>query len=383
MAVTFLEPGTDSTYSTVMWNLNTTGGGTLTSDATQVQDGARALKCHSGSAGDISSVFTNNSIVADAGTRISAWFYFSTAAPSVVTGFMFPETSSNGSLVFGVGMNTNGTLRLGARGTTQLNGSTVLAANTWYRISMSYVLTSVSSYTCKVFINGSLEISMTQANGNAGLTGSTCCSFGQNTSSQNGFTSTAAMDIWVDSVYIDNSSALTDTGNVHVTAKRPFSNGTVNGFSTQIGSGGSGYGTGHAPQVNEQPLSTTNGWSMIGAGSAITEEYTIEGQSVGDVNISGATILDFMGWVDASAALSETGQIVVGGASSSISLTSTITLFRAIAGSSTYPVGGTDIGMTTSTTVTTVSLYECGIVVAYIPIVVSSFVPRLALMGVG
>jgi hypothetical protein len=43
-------------------------------------------------------------------------------------------------------------------------------------------------------------------------------------------------------------------------------------------------------------------------------------------------------------------------------------MFKKIAGSSTYPAGtGTDIGLITTTLSTTVSLYECGVVVAFIP----------------
>ncbi|WP_323162301.1 hypothetical protein, partial [Pseudomonas fluorescens] len=80
---------------------------------------------------------------------------------------------------------------------------------------------------------------------------------------------------------VDDSSALTDPGNIWVAAKRPNANGTTNGFTTQIGSGGSGYGSGHSPQVNERALSTTNGWSMVGAGAAVTEEYNIESKSTG------------------------------------------------------------------------------------------------------
>ncbi len=69
---------------------------------------------------------------------------------------------------------------------------------------------------------------------------------------------------YFDDIYVDNGSDLSDPGNVHVTAKRPGSNGLSNGFATQIGSGGSGFGSGHAPQVNERPLSNTNGWSSVG-----------------------------------------------------------------------------------------------------------------------
>ena len=176
------------------------------------------------------------------------------------------------------------------------------------------------------------------------------------------------MDFRTSDHYVDNSSSLTDTGNIWVTAKRPVSNGTTNGFTTQIGSGGSSYGSGHSPQVNERPLSTTNGWSMVGAGSAVTEEYNIEAKNVGDIDLSKATIVDWLGWVSASSLAGETGNIILGGSSVAQAITSTATLYTAIKGSATYPAGtGTDIGFQTTTALTTVSLYECGVVVAYIP----------------
>ena len=69
-----------------------------------------------------------------------------------------------------------------------------------------------------------------------------------------------------------------DPGAILVTAKRPFTNGTTeDGFTTQIGASGSGYGSGHTPQVNERPLSQTNGWSVIGAGGRRSRKNTTSG----------------------------------------------------------------------------------------------------------
>ncbi len=179
----------------------------------------------------------------------------------------------------------------------------------------------------------------------------------------------ATMDYRTSDHYIDNDSSLTDTGDVWVTAKRPVSNGAANNFTTQIGSGGSGYGTGHSPQVNERPLSTTNGWSMVGAGSAVTEEYNVESQTTGDINIRNSYIVDYVGWAYMSSLVSETVQMIVNGVSTAQAITSTNTMYTKVAGSTTYPAGtGTDIGVTTDTSLTTVSLFETGIMVAYIPL---------------
>jgi hypothetical protein len=186
------------------------------------------------------------------------------------------------------------------------------------------------------------------------------------------FTSTSIQTFWIDDFYVDNRTDLTDPGDVRVTAKRPFANGTTNGFTTQIGAGGSGYGSGHAPQVNERPLSQTNGWSMVGAGAAVTEEYSVEGASVGDVDVSIHPIYDWSSWVFAKSLASETASLIVGGATSNIALTSTATAFQKAAGSTIYPVGSTDVGIITDTSLTTVSLYECGVLIAFSPVVVNN-----------
>jgi hypothetical protein len=282
-------------------------------------------------------------------------------------------TSANGSGRMGLGLNTNGTINFANKGSaSQANGSTTLVVNTWYRISLSYTDVTTSTWAAKVYINGALEINTSagvQGNGSANSTASV--SFGQNASSLGSFSTPGVSTVWVDSMYIDNRTDLSDCGNIDVTAKRPNANGTTTGFITQIGSGGSGYGSGHTPQVNERPLSTTNGWSMVGTGSAVTEEYAIESVSTGDVDISSATIIDFMGWVYVKALIAETASIIVAGSSSNISVTTSNAMFTKAAGSATYPAGGTDIGVTTSTTVTTFSLYECGVLFAYTPVIAS------------
>ena len=57
-------------------------------------------------------------------------------------------------------------------------------------------------------------------------------------------------------------------------------------------------------------------------------------------------------------------------------------MFTNAAGSTTYPAGsGSDIGEITTTALTTVSLYECGIVIAYIPAAVATGHNFLTLLG--
>lgn len=358
MTVKFINAGTDENFagaaSTLgFWAITT---GTLpTSNSTTPHGGhPRSLKF---AANAIGRVVTGVATLADAGSRISVYFYCDTLPTGTISIF---QLSSNADI-------PTESLRLTSAGVLQLwkgastaqigsNGST-LSAGTWYRLSLAYTITSASVNRFELFVDGVSDISITNA---SVTTATNRLSIGP-----------SAVDTTYvcrfNDIYIDNSSALTDPGDVWVTAKRPVANGSLNELTTQLGSGGSGYGTGHAPQVNQRTQGLADGWSGSAAGSVKTEEYTIEGQSVGDLDITGSTILEILGWVTAKAGASEAGQIIVGGVSTSISLTTATTCFKKLAASTTYPAGNTDIGIATDTTSTTVSLYECGIVVAYIP----------------
>jgi hypothetical protein len=375
--VLFLEAGSDATSGLEFYSGTQISGGTVASDSTQQEDGINSIKCATtGGSGSYAIIITGNAILADAGRAISLWVRFPSVAPSADLAFISSLVTGDGSTEFAVGLSTTGKLAIQACGATEVIGTTVLAANTWYRVSVSYVLTSTVSWTIKVFLNGVLEVTSTNAQGTLTNMGGVDLCLGP-TFDTNIFNPFTAFSMYFDSVYVDNRTDLTDPGNIHVTAKRPFANGTTNGFTTQIGSGGSGYGSGHAPQVNERPLNQADGWSAAVVASAITEEYNIEGVSVGDANLTGATIVGVEGWIFAKSTLTETDKILVDGTQTSILVTSTAALFTQLSPNpTTYPAGtGTDIGMVTNTTAATASLYECGVLVAYIPSLTPPCVP--------
>lgn len=377
MSTTFLEPGGDSTGNVAITSAGgfwqTISGATSPTVATDVVHGTHANSI-SYVSGSNNTVTSPNGVVSDTGSRVS--FYFNMLALPTATATILVLRTSGGTTALGsIRIDPSGIFQLWNQNLAQMGGNgPTLSMGVWYRISLAYTIASTTVNRFEAFVNGVSAVSVTNFNSLNG-TGTSCFRIGNNGSD-------STLNFRSSDHYSDNSSSLTDPGNIWVAAKRPFSNGTTNDFTTQIGAGGSGYGTGHAPQVNEVPLSTTNGWSMIGTGSAVTEEYTIEGQSVGFVSTAGGTIVDFEGWVDASSVTSETASIIVAGATSNISLTSSATLFTKIAGSTTYPVGGTDIGIVTGTTVTTVGLYECGILVAFIPAQVST-TNLLSALGAG
>jgi hypothetical protein len=366
MAVTFLEPGGDADFT-----LATTNGFwrfQAAAVATDFVHGGHQKSIKYG-ANVSDRTFSGNNIMADTGTRMSFWIYL-VALPSAAANFWTVSKSDDNTRVINFKLTAAGKLQL-FETTNQIgtDGAT-LATGTWYRISIAWTITSTTVNRFEVFVNGVSSISVT----NATLTNTLTNNFGIGNLGSN-----STLDFRSSDHYIDDSNALTDPGNIWVTAKRPNANGTTNNFNTQIGSGGSGYGTGHSPQVNERPLSTTNGWSVV-AVAATTEEYNIEGQATGDISTAGGTIVDYLGWVSTSALVNETGSIIVNNASTNINITTTTTLFTKLAGSTTYPAGtGTDIGMITSNTATTVSLYECGVVVAFIP----ATKRMKALLGVG
>lgn len=355
MATKFLEPGGDATFDMTIWDASAQTNPTI---ATDFLHGSH-VKCLKYAVNAASSVGIH-SVCSDTGGRGSFYFYIN-AFPNAVCSFLDVLASSYGTGVFVLRMTSAGVLQLFSGGVQLGSNGSTLTTGSFRRLSYAYTVSSTTVYTFNCWLDGVSALSVSNT-GTLAATGTADVILGN-------VGANLTFDLRTSDHYFDDSSSLTDTGNIWVTAKRPNANGTTNGFSTQIGVGGSGYGSGHSPQVNERALSTTNGWSMIGAGSAITEEYSIEAPATGDIDISRGTVIDYMGWIYAKAALGETGQIVVGGTSSNVSLTNANTRFYRVAGSSVYPAGGIDIGLITSTTVTTVSLYECGVIVAFVPAV--------------
>lgn len=355
MATTFLEPGGDATF-----NAATTAAGGIWSGSTGVTvvtdfvhgNHINSLKYR---ASFTDTVFAST-VLSDSGSRVSIYLYF-VALPSS-NARVIDLAQSDGTLIVSLQLTSAGILQLWATGAQiGTNGSTI-STGVWYRISLAYTISSTSVNRFELFKNGVSDISIT----NGALNGTTTSRI-----SIGNILTNSTLDFRSSDHYIDNSSSLTDTGDVWVTAKRPFSNGTINGFTTQIGSGNSGYGTGHADEVNERPTSTSNGWSMVGAGAAVTEEYNIESNGSGDIIIGNRTI-DYIGWVNTKALVGETINIIMNGVNFAQAITSTATVYTKVAGSTTYPLGaGTDIGIQTDTSLTTVSLYDCGIMVAFFP----------------
>lgn len=357
-----MEPGGDATFSVI--NGLTGGNGFW---GTVIGGSTTTLKVHGNhkrsitfpsSAGN-NFMVTQPGIMADSGSRSSIYFLFDTIPNGNLKINPIEVSQSGGSTCFGITVNTSGQLAIYDKTfAIQATGSTILSTNTWYRISVTYTITNGTTNSINVYLNGLSEIVASNISVN---TTSSILAFGFTETAYGG----AGVNMYYSDFYVDNGSS-GDTGNIWVTAKRPLSNGTLNQWITQVGTFGSGYGTGHAPQVNERPLSTVNAWSITSA-SLQVEEYTIESKSQGDFDISFTSIIDYTGWVSTKVGSASTGNIIVAGVATNIAVLTTNGIFTKAAGSSTYPTGNTDIGMDTNAVNQLFTLNECGILVAFIP----------------
>jgi len=379
--VKFLDPGTDSTFGLEMYGVTSTSNGTIASSSTVAHTGPRSIKSDVTMAGGRGGVRTPAASIADAGGVMCEWVYFSSVSPSTNTGFIDAENSGLTRDIFDIALTTTGKIMIQFTNSTAKTGNTVLSATTWYQVCVGWVITTTSNWSATVYLNGASEVTTSNADGTLGGVGVDHFMLGIFIpGNQSSITSTSILTVYFDDVYIDNRTDKSYPGSISVTAKLPLSNGTTNGFT---GTGTpSGTGTGNARYVNERALSATN-FVSASVSAITTEEYNIEGASAGDVNLTGATLVEVAGWVYAKAALAETGSIRLNNVDSNISLINANTMFVVYGATTTYPAGtGTDIGIITTNLSTTVTLFEAGVNVAYIPAAVTSVRNGLTLMGV-
>ena len=285
MATIFMESGTDTTQGFQFW---TSATATLvTSDSAVANTGPRSIKYDSGGAGTVSQT-SKNSILADAGRRISFYIRFTNFPASTISIYHAPPPTGNnhfklkitsgGVLQLFDGQSTGSNVQIGSDGST-------LSTGVWYRICISYTITNSTTNEIRVYLNGNLDISVSDG-ANVGKSNLTTLLLGWNQAPG------ANKVLNIDDIYVDDSSALTDTGDIHVTAKLPNAE-NVNNFDTAIGSA---RGTTDYNNVNERALSETNGWRHD-AETAVNENYGIQNTATGDEDLTGATLVARTGWV--------------------------------------------------------------------------------------
>lgn len=246
MATTqFIESGTNATGGFEFWSST---AGTTTSDTTTKRNGnLRSIKLNTGSPAAVARA-TKTSILADTGRRISAWWNFPAVSPAGNNGFM---TASNaaGTAVIQISLTTAGKLQINLAGAPNVQGTKVLETNTWYRISLSYTITSTTSYEIRVYINGTLEVTISSNGTLTTVTTANLVMAGAVAAGDN-------FIAYCSDIYVDNGTDLADTGNISVTSKRPAADNTI-GFDAPIGTDpGANL---RYTAVNERPISQATG----------------------------------------------------------------------------------------------------------------------------
>ena len=382
MAATFLEAGTDATFDFAFYPITAVGGAgsSLTSATDQVYTGPRSIKSVCGTANNSVYCVTKDGAVADAGSAVSVRVRMSTAAPSVFTGLFGVEGAGDGASLICTALDTDGILALSVNtvaGSTKKRGTITIAANTWYRLCESYVITSTTNWSAKLYVNDALAVTMTNADATLETTGSSDAYFGVNAFAANGGTS-AAMTAWFDDIYIDNRTDQTAIGDISVTAKLPAAN-NVNQFSTAIGANPANRWT----NVNERTLSETNGWGDNAASTQL-ENYTLQAASVGDADLSSSTLVSRCAWLWAKqlVAVAGTPGITDNGSTTAITLTTTSALYTKITDSASYPSDVAGIGMRSAgNAADATDLFECGTLIAYISLFVISNPSASSMVG--
>lgn len=246
--------------------------------------------------------------------------------------------------VFGLCVNSGGHLVLTGvdNGNVLKTGTVALATSTFVRITVTWSITSVSSYAIKVYVGGVLDISATNADG--GLTNSVPLYWYEYCPLGNG---------WYQDLWIDDGSDLADPAasglRREISAKRLTASGATAVWRTT--GTGSGYGTGHAAFLNDRPWSAADFLSPQTTAGSKDDQWVIEAASVGDDDLTGVTLVARVAWLIAD--LTGTGTVPVtsildNGSAFAYSPTATKALFTHTTLSATYPVTAPVIGVRTS-----------------------------------
>lgn len=363
MATTFLEPGGNATGDTKLWSSVSTASAVTVASQLGLEPTLTEL------AGPyVLSVGTNGSLnrtgsLADAGRRVSFWAWLTVFSASAAVATFSTAASA---AVFWVRVGVDGSVSIERGGATLATSSAGLATlRNWHRISVSYVITSTTNFTIRVWIGDVLAVTATQANGSLVNTGTDTLTISDEGSSS-----------YFHGIYVDDSAALTNPGNVYVVAKRPVLPPVIDLFDTTGGTGA----------TDERPLSETNYKAHL-ATSQVTQQYNIEAPDVGDVTMgqTGSTILGIAFWAwmkKGSGAAGTPGLIYRNGAVLAVTLDTASAMYVAWDSTSFYGLPKTwttttpfnsstpdlaRVGARSSGAGADTFLYECGFIVSYIP----------------
>ena len=346
MAILFAIPGFDATDDASLWDQATA----CSQDTGRSLSGSRgSIKIASG-AGNTAGFFDRLITPGNTG-RQQATCYFDNLPTSNCYLFAPERTASPFSAA--VAMDTSGHLQIVNYAGTSLGSASTqtVSTATEYRICFTWNITNTTTHTMKVFVNGvqwcteTNVAALTAPGGSAFLYGPAVAP--------------GANVTWhIANCIADDDSTNTDMGPRVVTAKLPASN-NVNTFGTAIGANPANRWT----NVNERPLSTTNGWQT--SGTSQTENYGIQAAATGDVDCTKYQQVAYGGWAWASCTTAApTCALTVNGSDTAITLTTTATFYTITpVVTATYPATQGVIGLNKTAGANNVQLYECGVII--------------------
>lgn len=218
MSTIWANDGSDR--SGTLADFNTTIG-TVTSATDQAKTGPRSIKGVTGSPA-ANAVWTKNSVLADAGRRISFWVRMTAWAGG---GDLIRIQNSSGLGVYTIKRdNTTTHFALEPSGLTAIDGSDGLTVDTWTHIAIAHVITSASNWQIKLWKNGTLIINanstgtMTRTSADR-LNGVFPSSMGTNKS------------CWWDDIYVDDGTGLDFPGAIRIADNRDLYNTLNGGFN--------------------------------------------------------------------------------------------------------------------------------------------------------
>lgn len=331
MAIILLDSASNATSGAQGWT------GTVSSSTEQARTGLRSLKATT--EGD---EFKRTGLFADAGRRFSFAIYL-TGSPSTERAVAIIAEAGEGTVI-AIRLTADRVLRLFSNAVQVGDDGSTLATGQWYRLCLSWTLLNTTTNEFRLYLDGEIDISLTNAN------------LGNNAASMVRLFAPAASTYFAD-FYVDDATSLDDPGDIHVTAKLPT---TVNANNWTAGGNGA---------VNERPLSQTNYVTRADA-ATIEQNYAIEAAADGDVDLSEATVVGYGSWAWANATTGGIGtpKITCNGSDTSITLTSSPAYYAsAYVTSATYPANAATVGMVSTGVGDVTFMYECGMLVAYIP----------------
>ncbi|HEY6020913.1 MAG TPA: right-handed parallel beta-helix repeat-containing protein, partial [Candidatus Paceibacterota bacterium] len=354
VAPTFMSAGGNEALDDVPTFASASG--TVGYSTEQHHTGPGSIKYDTGASAIAAYNTSPTDVLNDAGSRFSTWLYLTDvrAWDNVIHLLVWQAAASNA--VWGLQRNTDTLWRVVSSSGTVLGSGTLAITTGWHRISAAHVITSATSFTIKVWVDGTLLITATT--GTLNYTSSSRLLVGER-----GATPAANKVMYASDVYVDNGSDLTDPGDIRTTVKLPASDGSRewNGDMPNPA----------YPVVSERPLNSSTGHYL----SALTSDYPdkkvtfgIQAAADGDVDISGLTVVGVYGWAYAYAGAAYTGNIrLLGVEYPHVFTGATAAYGRAGAAISEYPTGTDVIGSATgSSQPASYLLYECGVVIAYL-----------------